>query len=71
MTNKKLETFVEQEKIARTIKVKTLIIAVIWLATVVGAFIGGGIAMTNVNDYIKAQVNSQVQTLKQVSKQAQ
>ena len=69
--NEKLDNYIKSEKQARTIRVKTIIIAVVWFATVVSAFIFGGVSMSNFNDYIRNQVTAQVSTIKEVSKDQQ
>lgn len=59
--------YIEETKAAKTIKVKTLIVSILFIAALLATFIGGWVSRSNFDATIKDQVNAQVQELTQVS----
>lgn len=63
----KKEAAIKEIKQARTIKIKTLVIGLIWFATVVTSFIYGGLVMSDVNAKIRGQVTEQLNQAKEAA----
>jgi len=59
----KKETAIKEIKQAKTIKVKTLLLAIAFVAVALGSFISGWFIRSDFDSTIKAQVSSQVREL--------
>ena len=51
------EQFVQEQKQAATIKVKTVVLAIIWLATIIGASITGWVGRSNFESEVASRVD--------------
>lgn len=67
----KKEQYIKSAKEVRTIKVKTLVIALVWAASLLMVSIATWIARSNFDATIRAQVNEQVEAINKASKNVQ
>lgn len=63
----KKEQAINAVKQERTIKVKTLLIAIAFIAVALSSFIGGWFIRSDFDSTVREQVNTQVQKLNEVS----
>ena len=64
-----IKKFNKETKQQATIKVRTLIIAVLWLVTIVGALIAGWTFRSNFANEVRSEVKSQMVVVEPVKKQ--
>jgi hypothetical protein len=65
----KLNKFIEEEKQARTIRVKSLVIGIVFTLALMGSFIGGWIVRSNFESEVASRVDYRLEQRELVSKE--
>jgi len=65
----KINEFNKAEKQARTIKVKTLVLAILWAASIIGALIGGWTLRSDFASEVRSEVRDQMVVVQTPSKE--
>jgi len=62
----KKEQFIKEQRTARTVKVRSLVVGLLVAIAIITAFISGWFVRSDFDSTIRSQVNAQVQQLKAV-----